>query len=318
MADEIQEAQHHQHGLKLPKAWALAALCLLIAYLGTGFYSVKSNEHVVVRRCGRPLDRRRSPGLHFGLPYGIDRVSRVKMSEHKRLAIGTTLSERALGRRPNPLLSECLTGDRNLIHMTAIVQYQVARPREYLFNVAGVGSLVRDHAMAALSSVIAEMHVDDVWTVKRVAIQNEVRRATQEALDRCWAGVKIASVSLEGAAPPPEVAAAFQDVTAARGDAARLVDEADEYGEQLRHRAEAEADRLCIEADGYHDEVIEKARGDAERFLKAASKLSKNRSLTARRLILETMEEVLPRMKKVIMDGNARQALNLALFEGQE
>ena len=318
MAEDTQETSHHQHGFRLLKPWTVVVAGLLIAYLFTGFYSVKPNEHVVVRRCGRALTQRRSPGLHFGLPYGIDRVSRVKMSEHKRVAIGTTLSERALGRRPDPLQSECLTGDRNLIHLTAIVQYQVARPREYLFNVGGVDSLVRNYAMAALSSVIGEMHVDDVWTVKRVAIQNEVRQATQRALGRRWAGVTVASVSLESATPPPEVAASFQDVTAARGDAARVVYEATEYAEQLKRQTGGEADRLRIEAEGYRDEVVEKARGDAARFIKTASELSENRSLTARRLILETMEEVLPRMKKVVIDGNARQALNLGLFEGQE
>ena len=318
MPEDTQEPPHDQYEPGLPKPWIVAVVCLLIAYLATGFYAVKSGEHAVVRRCGRALIWPRGPGLHFGLPYGLDRVSRVRMSEHKRVAIGTTLSERALGRRPDPLQSECLTGDRNLIHLTAIVQYQVARPREYLFNVADIDLLVQGHAMSALSSAIADMHVDDVWTVKRISIQNEVRRTTQEALDRCWSGVKIASVSLESAAPPPEVAAAFQDVTAARGDASRVVYEATEYADQLKRRASAEADRLAIEAQGYHGEVIEKAHGDAERFLEAASKLSENRSLTARRLILETMEEVLPRMKKVIMDGNARQALNLGLFEGKE
>lgn len=293
--------------------WWLAA-----GYVATGFYAVRPTEQAVVRRCGRALDRVRSPGLHFGFPYGIDRVSRVKVFERKRAAVGTTLTERSLGRGGGPQQAECLTGDRNLVHVSAIVQYQVVEPRAYLFGTTDVPTLVRDVAASALADVIAGMDIDSILTVERIAIQNEVLRASQAALDRYGTGVHVASVSIESAAPPPEVADAFSDVTSARGDRQRTINEAEGYAKRLIPQARGEAQRMLYEAQAFRDEAIAKAGGDADRFLKMAAEVSNHRALTALRLLLETLEEVLPRLKKVVVDGHARNALDLGLVEGKE
>lgn len=293
-------------------AWLL---WLAAAYAATGFYAVQPNERAVVRRCGKALDRVSSPGLHFGFPYGIDRVSRVRVFERKRVAVGTTLTERSLGRGAGPQQGECLTGDRNLVHVSAIVQYQIAQPKAYLFCTTDVPALVRAAATAALSSVIAGMEIDSVLTVERIAIQNEVLRASQAALDRYGAGVHVASVSVERAAPPPEVADAFSDVTSARGDRQRIINEAEGYAGRIIPQARGEAQRMLYDAQAYHDEVIEKARGDADRFVKMAAEVSAHRSVTYLRLLLETLEEVLPRLKKVVLHEQARQALDLGLIE---
>jgi len=288
---------------------------LVLAYLATGFYSVRPSEQAVVRRWGGALGRLRSPGLHFGFPYGIDRVSRVRVLESKRVGVGTTLAERVLGRRAEPQRAECLTGDRNLILVSAIVQYQIKDPKAYLFNVADVPVLVRNAAASALSSLIAGMNVDDILTVQRDAVQVRALRATQTALDRYRAGVQVTVVSLEGVAPPQEVADAFRDVTSARGDKQRAINEARGYANRLIPRARGEAHRILAEAEAYREEIVRRAEGEAERFVRVAAELSNNRQLTVRRLILETMEEVLPRLNKVILDGHA---VDLGLFEAKE
>ena len=298
--------------------WALLPW-LAVAYAATGFYAVQPNEVAVVRRCGRLLPERRKPGLHFGFPYGIDRVDRLKILERKRVAVGTSLAERDLGRRVEPQQAECLTGDRNLILVSAIVQYQIERPEDYLVNVAGVPEVVRNAAGSALAGVVSSMKVDDVLTVERIAIQNEVRRATQTALDRYGAGVRVTSISLEGVTPPQEVAEAFRDVTSAREDRQRAVSEAQGYANRTLPQARGEAHQIRLEAEGYADEVVQKARGDVDRFAQMQAQLSPgNRRLTEKRLILETMERVLPRLNKVVVDSGTGDALDLGLIEADE
>ncbi len=289
--------------------------CLAVAYVATGLYSVQPNEEAVVRRCGKRLPQRRGPGLHFGLPAGIDKVDRLKMLEPKRVGVGMSLIERTLGRRIQPLRAECLTGDRNLILISAIVQYEISHPDAYLFEVADVPALVGNVAASGLSSVVSSMNVDEILTVGRIEIQDTVRKSTQERLDRYGAGVRVTAVSLEGVTPPQEVAEAFRDVTSAREDYQRAIHEAQGYQRRVIPQARGEAKRILLEADGYRVEVTQKAEGDSQRFLKVVSVLAEGRELTTKRLILEAMEEVLPRVKKVILDTGAAGAVDLGLFE---
>jgi membrane protease subunit HflK len=298
-------------------SWLALVPWLFVAYLATGFYTVGTDERAVVRRCGRALPELRLPGLHFGFPYGIDRVTRLKMFKPKRVGVGMSLSERSLGRRVEPQQAEWLSGDHNLIVISAIVQYRIADPKHYLFNVADVQTLVSDAAAGALTSIATSMHVDDVLTVERLAIQDEVKRAAQETLNRYGAGVEISTVSLEGVTPPEEVAQAFRDVTAAREDGDRTVNEAQGYANRILPEARGEARRLLIDAEAYRDETTEKARGDAERFTEMAAELSTDRPLTMKRLILETMERVLPRLKKIVLDDPSTGAVDLGIIEAE-
>ena len=302
----------HDHG-RLPLGWL--GMVVLGVYLATGIYSVQPNERAVVRRCGKVLAETLPPGLHFGLPWGIDRVDKVRMSEQKRVGVGAGLDQRATGRLSQPGQAECLTGDRNLIQASAVVQYRIVVAAAYLFNTAQVDKLIENTASAALSSAIASMEVDAIFTAERLALQNAVRKATQAALDQHGAGVQITSVALESVSPPQEAAEAFRDVIAAREDSARLVNEAEAYANAQIPAARGEAQRLLLEAEGYQTEVVQRAHGDADRFTQMAAELGSGRELTIRRLVLETLEEVLPRLKKVVLDSQASERLDLGIFE---
>lgn len=304
---------------------------LLAAYLATGVYSVGPSERAVVRRCGRLLPAVQPPGLHVGFPWGIDRVTKVRTHELKRVGVWKTLTDRVVGRQSEPRQAELLTGDRNLILVSAVVQYEVSDPGAFLFHVSeapsssaassGVDVLIENLAAAALASAITAMPVDDVLTVQRVAIQQKVRSAIQGWLDRQASGhevgVRIVSVSLEDLRPPQEVAEAFRDVTSAKADGLRAVNEAESYANVLREESRGEVERIAQDAAGFAYQVTEKARGDAERFTKIAAQLASGRELTLRRLILETMEEVLPRLRKIVLDGRAEKGVDLGLFEDE-
>ena len=295
--------------------WRVVLPWLVLGYLLTGLYAVQPNEQAMVRRCGRALPQLRGPGLHFGFPLGIDRVDRVRMFEPKRVGVGVGLADRAIGRRADPKRAEGLTGDRNLVLISAIIQYRVVDARAYLFGTDDVPALVRNAAASSLSSIIASMEVDDVLTVQRIAIQSDVTRSSQAILDRCGAGVQVTAVSLEGLSAPQEVARAFRDVTSAREDRQRAINEAQGYANRIVPQTRGQAQRLVLDAEAAGSEIVQKAAGRAERFTKMAGELAGNRELTAKRLILETMEDVLPRLRKIVLDAGANRDLDLGLFE---
>ncbi len=300
------------------RRWLAWLPWLAVAYAATGVYAVRTNERAVVRRFGKALPRVRQPGLHMGLPWGLDRVSRIKVLESKRVAVGMTLAKQATGRRVDPRSAESLTGDRNLLLVSAIVQYRIKDPQAFLFHAADVPALVRDAAGAALSSAVTSMNVDDVLTQQRVAIQNQVQLTAQRVFDRYGIGVTVISVSLAGVEPPKEVADAFRDVTSARGDRERTINEANGYANRLAHQGEAGAYRIRREAEAKADGLRQQATAAAESFEQRLAQFKQNRQLAAAQMILETAEAVLPRLKKVLLGAGTREGLDLGIIEAQE
>lgn len=313
------QAHHHAHA-HAPRSlwpWLLAPLAI---WLVSGVYVVQPNERAVVQRCGRILPEPCGPGLHFGLPYGIDRVTKLKMFEQKRVGIGVGLDQRDLGRMADPRRAECLTGDRNLIVVSAVVQYNIITAKDYLIRTTDVSGLIENLATAALSNVISAMTVDNVFTVGRPEVQQKVLSAVRDRLTQLeqagqGVGVQVNSVTLEDVRPPQEVDQAFRDVISAREDRQRAINEAQAYTNGLLPNARGEAERLRMEADGYSSEVTSKARGEADRFSRVVAELAVGRALTVRRLILETLEEVLPRLRKIMLDEHADRQVDLGLLE---
>jgi membrane protease subunit HflK len=322
---------HHHHDHDHPHVhggagWrrfvAFLVLAALVAWAMSGIYIVQPNERAVVWRFGRILPETRPPGLHVGLPYGLDRVTRLKMYEQKRVGVGLGLEDRNLGRTAEPRRAECLAGDRNLIGVSAVVQYEIVDARAYLARAGDVSATIENMATAELSSQIASRAVDDIFTTGRAEIQRNVLAAVKERLDRLdkdglGIGVQINSVTLEAVAPPTEVEPAFRDVVAAREDRQRVVNEAEGYAAALLPNSRGEAERIRLDAEGAAAEATEKARGEANRFDAMLAELTAGRQLTVRRLILETMEEVLPRLKKIVVDQRSDKPVDLGIIEDQ-
>jgi membrane protease subunit HflK len=323
---------HHEHGHEhahgpaapLPRGgmWLLAAAAAAV-WAASAVYVVEPNQRAVVCRCGRILPGTQGPGLHVGLPYGLDRVTRLKMFEAKRVGIGLSLEQRSLGRAAEPRRAECLTGDRNLILVSAVVQYSISDVKDYLTMTTDVPSMIENLSTAALSAVISAMTVDDILTVGRLEIQQKVLAAVRDRLadlERAGQGlgVEINSVALEEVRPPQEVESAFRDVVAAREDRQRAVHVAEAYASGLIPTARGEAQRARLEAEGYAAEIAQQARGETDRFRRVIAELGRGRELAARRLILETLEEVMPRLKKIVLgNGPGKQRLDLGLIEDE-
>jgi membrane protease subunit HflK len=283
---------------------------LLGLWMLTGIYIVPADQQAVVTRFGAVVEPRVKPGIHVSLPWPLDRVSRLKVQQLQRVVIGGDFAEESLG-RTQPHLSQFLTGDQNIIHVRAVVQYSVADPVDYLFRAREVTDIVRAAAEAELARRVARREVDDVITTGKTGIQNEVRTAAQRLLDEYRLGVVLSTVNIESVAAPAESADAFRAVASARADAARIVNEAQGYASGLVPKARGEAAQMREQAEAFRLSRINEAQGDAARFTAVAAEYDKAPDVTAGRLYVEAMEQILPRIKKLIVDPNGNLDLSI-------
>ena len=282
----------------------------LAAWLLTAVYIVPTDQQAVVTRFGAVVEPRVLPGIHVNLPWPIDRVTRLKVQQVQRLVVGGDLADSVLGRF-QPLKVQFLTGDQNIIQLRAVVQYFVALPDAYLFRTENVEQLVGASVEAELTRRLAGRGVDAILTTEKTAIQEEVRGAAQARLNEYRAGVQLSSVNIESVTPPPEAADAFRDVASARADTDRIVREAEGYANDIVPKARGEAQRLLEESAAYKQRKINESLGDADRFNQVSAEYAKASSVNGTRLYLETLEQVLPRIKKLIVDKNGNLDLTI-------
>ncbi len=283
---------------------------LLILWLLTSIYIVRIDQQAVVTRFGAAVNPRVMPGIHLALPWPIDRVTALKVQQLQRLVVGGELADTVTG-RAQPLQSQFLTGDQNIISMRVVVQYSVGVPVDYLFRTQDVARSVGAAVETALAERVAGRNVDAVLTTEKQNVQEEVRADAQRILNDDRAGVLLSTVNMESAIPPPEAADAFRDVASARADSSRIVTEAQGYANDVIPKARGEAQQMLEQAQAYKETKINTAQGDATRFTEVASEYAKATEVNGRRLYLETMEQILPRVEKLIVDKNGNLDLTI-------
>jgi membrane protease subunit HflK len=322
-AVEVHHHHHHDHphekqtrapgpGPSLPRQLAMIAAA---TWLLSGIYIVPADQQAVVTRLGQVIELRVFPGIHWSLPWPIDRVAKLKVRQLQRLVVGGDLPDSVLG-RTQPLASQFLTGDQNIINLRAVVQYSVGMPADYLFRTQDVAKIVAVAVETELARRIGRRTVDAVLTTDKIAIQDEARAAAQRLVDAYGAGVGIASINIESMTPPPDAAEAFRDVASARADAARIYNEALGYANDEIPKARGEAQQMTESAAGYKERKINEATGDASRFDLVAGEYARASAVNGRRLYLETMEQVLPKIKKLIVDKNENFDLTIIRKSG--
>ena len=276
-------------------------LLILIIYLASGIYLVQPNEQGVIKRFGK-FARIDSPGLHYHLPYPFESALTPSVTEVKRIEIGfrtvrggyVEVSEEAL----------MLTGDENIVSAESIVQYRIKNAADYLFNIIEPEQTVRNAAEAALRQVIGERKIDDALTEGKYEIQEESKVLIQELLDSYESGIVVIAVQLQDVNPPEEVSSAFKDVASAKEDKSKFINQAEGYRNDIIPNARGEAAKIIKEAEGYKVERIRKAEGDVAKFNQVLTEYQNGKDVTKYRLYIETMELILPKMKKYIMETN--------------
>jgi membrane protease subunit HflK len=295
---------------------ALAALSLL-----SGVYVVNPGEEAVVRRFGRVIRPRVGEGLHYRLPWPVERADKVNVSEIRREGIGVTPPEHGLKLHP-PEEAQVLTGDENIVDLKVIVQYRVKDPADFLLRVDyDANPLIRNAIKHALTAVGAGARVDDLLTVGRTELQRLVQAAGQRTLDEYQSGVQLVNLTLQEVIPPKEAGDAFRDVASAREERAKAINDAQGYRNSIVPEARGKAERMLREAEGYRADAINRARGDAARFASILDEYRRSAAenggeVTLYRYYVEAMEKILPRVKKYVVDPKGRnERVNIRVVE---
>jgi membrane protease subunit HflK len=289
---------------------SVAVLVLMAAYIGSGFYTVGTDERGVVRRFGAVVEHV-GPGMHYRLPWPIDRVDVLKTTSVMKTGVGFVLPDGASGVQGATGM-ELLSGDTNILSIALVLQYVVGNPADFLFRVEAPQTLVDTVAQTVLARAVAAMPIDEVLTTGRVAMQEKIKTQSQEILDRYRSGVQIASASIMAITLDRSVAEAFQDVANAMADRDKLQNEARAYENDQVPKARGEARTVLSEAEAYRQQHIAEAAGEANRFLALLKEYEKAPEVTRSRLYLEAMEKILPKVKLYVLDtDNGHAPLNL-------
>ena len=291
--------------------WIIPAVVLL--WFLSGIYIVRPDEQGVVRRFGKAI-KVTQPGPHYHLPGPIEKVDKVKVKKVRRIEIGfRTVSPGPPARYAFvPEESLMLTGDEQIIDAQVIVQYKVRDPEKFLFNVRGLerpqGALT-DAAEVALRQVVGQRPIDDVLIYEKLQVEIDIRELLQRIIDNYSSGIKVIEVKLQTVRPPKEVAAAFSDVVSAKEEKDRFVKEAEGYREDILPKARGKAEAIIRAAEAYKAERVKRAQGDADRFLTVLKEYRNAKDVTRKRLYLETMERILPGIRKFVIDPDAGGSL---------
>lgn len=301
-------------GISVPKKWIGLGIVgiIIIVILVSIFYSIGPEEVGVIRRFGRYV-RTSEPGLHVKAPF-VETLTKVRVLHVFKEEFGfRTLraGERTIyapGRFDDESLM--LSGDLNVAVVEWIVQYRVRDPVKYLFKVRDVGENIRDMSEAAMRQIVGDRSVDEVLTVGRIEIGQEVQRKLQEILDVYETGVQIVTVKLKDVNPPDPVKPAFNEVNEAKQEKETTINEAWQAYNQVIPKARGEAEKTISEAEGYAINRVNQAKGDANKFLAVWEEYRKAKDVTRRRLYLETLGEILPKMgRKYIVDSEQKTIL---------
>ena len=270
-------------------SWLLPIALFGAFVLYNSVYQVQPDERGVVLRLGK-YSRTVDPGLQFAL-WPVEKIEKPRVGTVRQINIGSEQSE-----------GQMLTGDKNIISVPFTVQWFIANPKDFLFNVANQEATIRALAQSAMREVVAQNSAQAVLTTKKSEIATQVRTITQTLLDEYKAGVTITALNLGQTQPPPEVADAFADVVRAEQNRKQLENEAQQYRNQKNQQADGEVGKLVEDATGDKAAAIAVAKGETARFLAVYEQYKLAKDVTRRRLFLETMEQVLSQSNKVVIE----------------
>jgi len=297
----------------------VAAIVVLIILVGS-IYQIEPEEVGVILRFGKYV-RLTDPGLHAKLPLGLEKLIRVQVQRQLKMEFGfrtaragirTDYVKNAATRREAVML----TGDLNVALVEWIVQYKIRDPYKYLFKLRDPETTFRYMTEAVVRTIVGDNSVDEVITIGRSRIANDAKQELQALCNLYEIGIEVNQLIFQDVNPPDPVKPSFNEVNEALQEKERKINEAYSEYNQIIPRAEGEAKQTIEAAEGYALARVNKAQGDAKRFEAIYNEYRRAPVVTRRRLYLETMQEILPKIeKKIILDdkgNNVLPLLNLA------
>jgi len=282
---------------------------IVLAILYSSYYQIDPGEQGVVLRFGK-YERTVFAGPHLKLPWPVEELLREQVDRIRLLEIG--YREYRGDIRSVLAEAEMLTGDKNIIVCPMNVQYTISSLNDFLFNTRSPEVVIHDAAEAALRQVIGYHPIDDAISERKDEIEAKVSDKMNEIVNDTYrVGIRIRQVQLRDVRVPDPVVEAFRDVTSAKEDSARSIEQAEGYRNRVLPRAQADSIRLARDAEAYAQQRILKSRGDSARFVQIYNEYRAARSITETRLYLETMERILANRPKYIIEGNAANLINV-------
>ncbi|MFP4259627.1 MAG: FtsH protease activity modulator HflK [Opitutales bacterium] len=292
---------------------SVVILGLIVFGIATSFYTVQPEEEAVVKRFGAVVAIKQ-PGLHFRLPYGIDKAYNIPTARVLKEEFGfrtagvnqrsTSYSKNSEHRNESLML----TGDLKVIDVEWVVQYRISDPSLFLHQSRDPRTTIRDISEAVMRRIVGNSLGSDVLTEQRVQVATSARDELQEILTSFELGVQISTIELQDVTPPEPVKPAFNEVNQAEQERERLINEAEKRRNQVIPRADGRAKQIIAEAEGYAAERVNRAKGETARFVAILGEYSKSPAVTRQRLFLEAIDEVLPALDKIYVVDEAGTA----------
>ncbi|WP_018274875.1 FtsH protease activity modulator HflK [Teredinibacter turnerae] len=298
-----------------PRAtFTIFILAVIGVSIWSSYYTVPSDSVAVVQRFGKHL-KEVQPGLHFKLPFGIDKTTIVPVKRQLKQEFGFSTpgaTDSSQGTRSGVRETQMVTGDLNAALVEWVVQYRISDPVKFLFEVREPSETLRYVSESVMREVVGDRTVDEVITIGRQEIEVDALVKMQELSSKYVMGISIDQVQLKNINPPKPVQESFNEVNQAQQSKEKLINEARREYNKVIPLAEGEKDQRIREADGYRLKRINEAEGDTARFNSLFAEYRKAPEVTRRRIYIETMQEVMPSLQsKILMDDEMRSLLPL-------
>lgn len=287
----------------------------IVLWLATGIYTIEEGEQALVLRFGK-LARIATPGPNYHLPEPIETIIREKTGRVEKVEIGFRSkggSNDMYGQRNTqnniPEESLMLTGDENIVDINFVVQWKIRDIKDYVFEVNKVKETVKSAAESAMREVIGNTPIIAAQTEGQSSVEHSAKLLLQSTLDSYNSGIEITNLKLLKVYPPVEVIDAFRDVQTAKADKEREINQAQAYQNDIIPRARGEASRIIQEAEAYKQEVVSLAQGEVSRFNAVYNQYKNAKNVTRKRMYLETVENVLQGMDKIIIDPTIEKSV---------
>lgn len=281
----------------------------VVFWVSSGFYIIDEGQRGVVLRFGKLVDTT-LPGLRWHMPYPVEKVETVNISQVRTVEIGYRNNVRSKVLKESLML----TDDENIVDIQFAVQYILSSPEDFLFTNRDPESAVLQVAETAIRQVIGQSKMDYVLYEGREQVAAQTTELMQAIMDRYKIGIAINRVTMQNAQPPEQVQAAFDDAVKAGQDRERQRNEGQAYANDVIPRARGGAARLMEEAEGYKQRVMSAAEGDASRFEQVLVEYEKAPGVTRNRMYIDTIQQVLGNTTKILIDQkNGNNLLYLPL-----
>ena len=289
--------------------WGVMAI-LLFLYIFSGIYAISPNEVGVLQRFGKMTDTHVMPGIHFALPWPVDRVDKVPIRKIHRIIFDDFSETSHMARiflDLTELDSYCITGDNNVVNLICVLQFTIERPVDYLFHVRNNEQALRNILSSSMIHTLASMPVDEILTYGKRTIENQIKIHLQRRLDAIETGLGVTFVELREVRPPAAVQSYFDDVINAQIDKKQMITTAETYRNEQVLKAKAQANRMIQEAAAYRQRVVAEASGETERFLEQLDQANKDMTTTKKQLYMQFANEIWPKIesKYIVEPGSA-------------